>query len=286
MKRKQEVIAVIAKEILEAYGLGLKHVEPLEKLRAENLYLRIAPLLVREFPEEGIRALKRVEMFLDGINFSDPPGKPRLCRYCPTTKYDSKVGISHYNSCLIVDLRNAIVLIENAKRLWEGQASREFPAERFRELRLDGHLWSIEGWMRRARAIWEGDHIAGVRKKVCQTCGEEKRIVRDVEGFPESAKVIDCPDCGGIGSVIPDEPGGFLDDRPQGVYEGIYTDSEGHLKKTRRINKERRVIRCGLRDYDVKCRANGIIPTAIHGADLDRRRFPDRRKAASGEAQD
>lgn len=52
-----------------------------------------------------------------------------------------------------------------------------------------------------------------------------------------------------------------------------------------RSGEERRVIRCGLRDYDVKCRANGIIPTAIHGADLDRRRFPDRRKAVSDNAQ-
>lgn len=45
-----------------------------------------------------------------------------------------------------------------------------------------------------------------------------------------------------VSKIIEEAKATFMYDKPEGICNGLYTDSEGHLRKTRRIRRERRGV--------------------------------------------
>lgn len=78
---------------------------------------------------------------------------------------------------------------------------REFPREKFEALLLRFSGMDIaSAWLDDCQSIWEGDHIAEVRKKACHKCGGDGWIPEYAPNKPPGpSKRRPCPQCDGTG---------------------------------------------------------------------------------------
>ena len=244
MKNKQEVI----EEILSSlhYAVAANRVRSIDynwQHEAEDLYDHIAPLIRGEFPTNE---------YLDILG-------------------DILASRIHVGEA-----------IKRLKSLWESQKDkptvREFPDEALKNL-LD-LIPDKETLFWKIKCLLEGpDHIAEVRKKVCQTCGGSGKRRTGMATYPQSPG--NCPDCKGTGEekkkyclrcgVVCSENSVVSCHRNAGEKIGK------HRWTDERIREERRDVSEGRRIYD-----GGDHADHLGGLRVDRRTLSDRRKAESG----
>ena len=352
--RKQEAIKAIAEMMSEElYQQPPYDEECLKRMMtvAERFYPRIAPLMMREFPDEvlkdlldllpanealfwkikclwegqepriGDNVLEQEEETTDEVtadisrHLQANRGKKGICRTCGGSGQKWPHGNSQQCSCSTLSYTHKCPDCKGTgedrrdgveRRAGEEAKCNKIPISKGKTLLFGGYIdpYKVDpiegGWSEDRRALPERrkgkcQHKGGKGWMItpkrtgmprCFDCGAEvdRRDGVDRRDVCEGRRVYDGEDhenhLGGLcvdRRALPDRrrykiSAEFMYDKPEGICEGAYTDSEGHLKKDRRDGIDRRIGK-GRREYDNSDTAQGT--------GIDRRSGSERRKAGS-----
>lgn len=232
--RKMEVIEILEMYLKNAYKNGTNITSYIERPVALGLYDRLLPLMVREFPEKAVKDYLKDLVF--DYKAEKTAGDPAIRYYTDKIKRLWEGDHIVFNGT-IDDLRvyNRKLSTPEIALLYYNEQETikilEDERKRLRENDPDSIVWNDEGWAKHVykRITYTQDHIAEVRKKVCQTCGGNRKVP-DEKGHPEGTW-SDCPACTGE-----------CQHKRQTVTEGEQPEcSDCHAVIDRRSGEERRV---------------------------------------------
>ncbi len=217
----QEAIVDLKRCLLLWFGRGQRGgCDPPGLREAKYFYdSHLAPLIRGEFPDEEYAKIIS-DAWCRGQNYISPGKYP--------------------------DWEETNDLLAELKHLWEGQQDKPKGRGYSTSTNDSGTFWAL------ATAAVDPVHVCFPK-----ACGEDRRSGKDRRGGKESCymrrgRKVYCIHqglrnvCGADDRRISldrrkyEIKAEFIYDKPQGICKGIYTDSEGRLRKTRRISQERR----------------------------------------------